>query len=163
MLVLTSFHIVYLKVRGHASDDMNIDSVMSSSTCKRNSALLHCSCVDSILLGLSSQDWWRDSNILKWGCIIWHILFDKIYNEIILTSVTDLWMVGWIAVCRKSVHTLFMYLSMIEVVKLSALKRVLVSVSRSTSSRLRADKSSASFRSNLQFKITIIIAFFILF
>ena len=66
-------------------------------------------------------------------------------------------MVGWIAVCRKSVHTLFMYLSMIEVVKLSALKRVLVSVSRSTSSRFRADKSSASFRSNLKFKNNLII------
>ena len=33
----------YLRVLGQASDDMKIDSVMSSNTCSKNSALLHCS------------------------------------------------------------------------------------------------------------------------
>ena len=53
----------YLNVRGHASEDMNIDSVMSSRTCNRNSAFAQASVADSILLGLSSHDC-RDSIIL---------------------------------------------------------------------------------------------------
>ena len=55
----------YLKVRGHASEDMKMDSVMSSKTWRRNSALAQASVVDSILFGFNSQDWWRDSMILK--------------------------------------------------------------------------------------------------
>ena len=58
----------YLNVRGHASEDINIDSVMSSSTCNKNSALAHASVADSILLGFSSHDW-RDSIIL-YGIVI---------------------------------------------------------------------------------------------
>ena len=60
--------------------------------------------------------------------------------------------VGKIAVCKKSVHTLFIYRSISEVVRLAALNNVLVSSSRSTSNRLRADKSSASFLSNLKIR-----------
>ena len=45
----------YLNVRGQASEDINIDSVMSSSTCNKNSAFAHASVVDSILFGFSSQ------------------------------------------------------------------------------------------------------------
>ena len=55
----------YLRVLGQASDDMKMDSVMSSRTCRRNSALAQASVADSILLGFSSQDW-RDSIILEW-------------------------------------------------------------------------------------------------
>ena len=47
----------YLKVRGHASEDMKMDSVMSSKTWRRNSALAQASVVDSILFGFNSQDW----------------------------------------------------------------------------------------------------------
>ena len=54
----------YLKVLGHASDDMKIDSVMSSRTWSKNSALAQASVADSILLGFNSQDW-RDSIILQ--------------------------------------------------------------------------------------------------
>ena len=52
-----------LRVLGQASEDMKMDSVMSSRTWSRNSALAQASVVDSILLGLSSQDC-RDSMIL---------------------------------------------------------------------------------------------------
>ena len=60
----------YLNVRGQASEDINIDSVMSSSTCNKNSAFAHASVVDSILFGFSSQDC-RDSIIL-YGIICVH-------------------------------------------------------------------------------------------
>lgn len=67
-----------LNVLGQASEDMKIDSVMSSKTCKRNSALAHASATDSILLGFNSQ-LCLDSKIR--------------------------WIVGKMAVDRKSVHT----------------------------------------------------------
>ena len=56
--------LTYRNVRGQASDDMKIDSVMSSRTCNKNSAFAQASVADSILLGLSSHDW-RDSIILQ--------------------------------------------------------------------------------------------------
>ena len=46
----------YLKVLGHASDDIKMDSVISSKTCSKNSALAHASVADSILLGFNSHD-----------------------------------------------------------------------------------------------------------
>jgi hypothetical protein len=54
----------HLRVLGQASEDMKMDSVMSSKTWSRNSALAQASVADSILFGFSSQDW-RDSMILK--------------------------------------------------------------------------------------------------
>ena len=54
----------YLRVLGQASDDMKMDSVMSSRTWSRNSAFAQASVADSILFGFSSHDW-RDSMILK--------------------------------------------------------------------------------------------------
>jgi len=69
------------RVRGQASEDMKMDSVMSSSTWRRNSALAQASVGLSILLGLSSQ----------------------------LSFVSRiLWMVGKRAVWRKSWQTLLM-------------------------------------------------------
>jgi len=53
-----------LRVLGQASEDIKMDSVMSSRTWSRNSALAHASVADSILLGFSSQDC-RDSMILR--------------------------------------------------------------------------------------------------
>ena len=58
-----------LKVLGHASDDMKMDSVMSSRTWSKNSALAQASVADSILLGFNSQDW-RDSIILEKGKVV---------------------------------------------------------------------------------------------
>ena len=72
------------------------------------------------------------------------------YVNAYLTGICYLCIVGNIAVCKKSVQTLFMYRSINEVVRLAALNKVLVSSSRSTSNRFRADKSSASFLSNLK-------------
>ena len=90
----------YLKVLGHASDDIKMDSVISSKTCSKNSALAHASVADSILLGFNSHDW-RDSMILE------KIMDYEFWYDKMLWTNTYLCTVVKMAECRKSVHTLF--------------------------------------------------------